>query len=99
METKAFRIVTSISVFIACLAALLSLAGIFFTGFYPAIPVFLCIATIPLASRMYAKKIGHKSANFRNRYFGSLTVLNSIVVLVVLWMAFVIIHDRVLGDV
>lgn len=99
METKAFRIVTSLAVFIASLAALLSLAGIFFTGFYPAIPVFLIIATIPLASRMYAKKIGHKSASYRNRFFSLLTLLNSIVVLVVLWMAFVIVHDRVLGDV
>ncbi|QJB30884.1 hypothetical protein HF324_05715 [Chitinophaga oryzae] len=91
METKTLSVVTALSMIFTLTAAVLSIAGIAITGFYPAIAVFLVLALIPIASRLYAKKM-------KGKYNTPLIVLNSLLILVVLWMAFVIVHDRVLGD-
>lgn len=89
MKTKLFTTVTSLSMAATFIALLLALVGAAMTGFYPGLPIILFLTLIPIASRRYANKAG--STAF-------LTVLNILVILVVLWMTFVIVHDRVLGD-
>lgn len=89
---KAFNTITSLSLFFSLTIATLSIIGITITGLYPAIAVFLFIALIPIASKLYAK---NKPGQQR---YPLLTALNVLVILVVLWMTFVIVHDRVLGD-
>jgi len=98
METKSFSVITSISMLLALAAAILSVIGIAFTGFYPGIVVLFGVALIPIASRFYAKKVADKSSNFQKSYFTTLTIVNLLTILVVLWMTFVIVHDRVLKD-
>ncbi len=98
MESKIFRIVSSISMALVLTIALLSLIGISITGLYPAIAILLLVALIPIASKFYAKKIISKSNNFQRNYYTTLTVINLLSILVVLWMTFVIVHDRVLND-
>ena len=96
METKTFSVVTSISMVLALTAAVLSIIGIAITGLYPGIIVLLLVALIPIASKFYAKKIISKSNDFRRNYYTTLTIINLLLILVVLWMTFVIVHDRVL---
>lgn len=79
-------------------AAILSIVGIAVTGLYPGIGVLVVVALIPFASKAYAKKMRNKSAAFRKRYYILLVLLNLLLILVVLWMSFVILHDRVLHD-
>jgi hypothetical protein len=79
-------------------AAALSIIGISFTGFYPGIAVLLLVALIPLASKFYSRKIINRSTDFQRTYYTTLTVINVLLILVVLWMTFVIVHDRVLQD-
>lgn len=98
MESKTFRVVTSISMVLALTVAVLSIIGIAITGLYPGIIVLLLLALIPIASRFYAKKISSKSNDFQINYYATLTVINLLSILVVLWMTFVIVHDRVLND-
>ena|SRR6185295_20414365 len=98
MGTKTFRVVTSISMVLAPTVAALSIIGIAITGFYPGIIVLLLVALIPIASKYYAKKIMGKSNDFQKNYYRTLTILNLLSILVVLWMTFVIVHDRVLQD-
>ena len=98
MESKTFRVVTSISMVLALAIALLSIIGIAITGLYPGIFVLLLLTLIPIASRLYAKKIVSKSNNFKINYYAAFTVINLLSILVVLWMTFVIVHDRVLKD-
>ena len=98
MGTKTFRVVTSISMVLAPTVAALSIIGIAITGFYPGIIVLLLVALIPIASKYYAKKIMGKSNDFQKNYYRTLTILNLLSILVVLWMTFVIVHDRVLHD-
>jgi uncharacterized membrane protein len=98
MKTKTFSIVTSISMVLALTVAVLSVLGIVITGFYPGIIVLLLVALIPIASRFYAKKIIGQSNDFQRRYYTTLTIINLLSILVVLWMTFVIVHDRVLHD-
>ena len=98
MGTKTFRVVTSISMVLAPTVAALSIIGIAITGFYPGIIVLLLVALIPIASKYYAKKIMGKSNDFQKNYYRTLTILNLLSILVVLWMTFVIVHDRVLND-
>ena len=98
METKTFSVVTSISMVLALTVAVLSIIGIAITGFYPGIIVLLLVALIPIASKYYAKKIMGKSNDFQKNYYRTLTILNLLSILVVLWMTFVIVHDRVLQD-
>ena len=99
MATKTFNVVTSISMVLALTVAVLSIIGISITGLYPGIFVLSIIALIPIASRAYAKKIIDKSNGVQRNYITTLTILNLLSILVVLWMTFVIVHDRVLGDI
>jgi hypothetical protein len=98
METKTFSVVTSISMVLALTAAVLSIIGIAITGLYPGIIVLSLVALIPIASKFYAKKIISKFNDFQRKYFTTLTIINLLSILVVLWMTFVIVHDRVLQD-
>jgi len=83
---------------LALAAAVLSLIGIAITGLYPGIIVLSVVALIPIASRFYAKRIIGKSNGFQRNYFTTFTIINLLLILVVLWMTFVIVHDRVLHD-
>ena len=83
---------------LALTVAVLSIIGIAITGFYPGIIVLLLVALIPIASKYYAKKIMGKSNDFQRNYYTTLTIINLLLILVVLWMTFVIVHDRVLND-
>src|SRR3954464_6168882 len=98
METKTFSVVTSISMVLTLAAAALNIVGIAITGLYPAIVVLLLVALIPIASKFYSKKIISKSNDFQRNYYTILTIINLLSILVVLWMTFVIVHDRVLHD-
>jgi hypothetical protein len=98
METKTFSVVTSISMVLALTAAVLSVIGVSITGLYPGIVVLFLVALVPIASKFYAKKIINKSNDFQRNYYTTLTIINLLSILVVLWMAFVIVHDRVLKD-
>jgi len=99
MGTKTFRVVTSISMVLAPTVAALSIIGIAITGFYPGIIVLLLVALIPIASKYYAKKIMGKSNDFQKNYYRTLTILNLLSILVVLWMTFVILVDRVFNKI
>jgi hypothetical protein len=99
METKTFSVVTSISMVLTLAAAALSIVGIAITGLYPAIVVLLLVALIPIASKFYSKKIISKSNDFQRNYYTTLTIINLLSILVVLWMTFVIMIDRVFPNV
>jgi hypothetical protein len=79
-------------------ASLLSIIGIAITGFYPGIIALVLLAFISITSKFYAVKISNKSYNFQRNYFTTFTIINLLVILVVLWMSFVIVHDHVLLD-
>ena len=98
METKTFSVVTSISMILTLTVAVLSIIGITITGLYPGIIVLLLVALIPITSKFYAKKIISKPNGFRRNYYTTLTIINLLSILIVLWMTFVIVHDRVLQD-
>ena len=98
METKTFSVVTSMSMVLTITVAVLSIIGVAITGFYPGIIVLLLVALIPIASKFYAKKIISKSNDFQRNYYTTLTIINLLSIIVVLWMTFVILHDRVLHD-
>lgn len=98
METRTFSVVTSLSLAFTITAAVLSIAGMAITGFYPAIVVFAALVLIPVASRYYAKKMSKGPGMRRSKLNTLLIVMNLLLILVVLWMTFVIVHDRVLGD-
>ena len=99
METKTFSVVTSISMVLALTVAVLSIIGIAITGLYPGIVVLLLLALIPIASKIYAKKIISKSNDFQRNYYTTLTIINLLSILVVLWMTFVIVIDRVFPNI
>jgi hypothetical protein len=99
METKQFRIVTRISMILTLGVAALSIFGVPITGLYPGIIVLCFIALIPIASKLYAKKIISKSNDFQRNYFKALTIINMLAILVVLWMTFVILVDRVFSKI
>ena len=98
METKTFSVVTTVSLVLAVTAATLSIIGIAITGLYPGIVVLFFVALIPIASKFYVKKIMSRPNDFQRKYYTMLTVINLLLILVVLWMTFVIVHDRVLKD-
>jgi hypothetical protein len=98
METKTFSVVTSISMVLTLTVAVLSIIGVTITGLYPGIIVLLLVALIPIASKLYAKKVSSKSYGVQKNYYTTLTIINLLSILVVLWMTFVIVHDRVLHD-
>ena len=95
METKTFSAVTSISMILTLAAAILSIIGISITGLYPGIIVLLLVALIPIASKFYAKKMMSKPDDVQRNYYTTFTVINFLLILVVLWMSFVILVDRV----
>jgi len=99
METKAFRVVTTISMVLTLSIAALSIIGISITGLYPGIFVLVLVALIPIASKFYAKKITSKSDDFQRNYFITFTIINLLSVLVVTWMTFVILVDRVFSKI
>ena len=98
MGAKPFSVVTSISMVLALTVAALSIIGVAVTGLYPGIIVLFLVALIPIGSKFYAKKIISKSNDFKRNYYTTLTIINLLSILVVLWMIFVIVHDRVLHD-
>jgi hypothetical protein len=83
-----FRIVTLTAMILTVTAAVAGVIGIAVTGFYPGIIVLLLLTLIPIASRFFAKS---KS----NVYCIILTIINLLTILVVVWMTFVILVDRV----
>jgi ABC-type transport system involved in cytochrome bd biosynthesis fused ATPase/permease subunit len=95
METKAFSVVTTISMVLILSVAALSIIGVAITGLYPGIIVLVFVALIPIASKFYAKKINRKSIDFQRNYYTTFTIINLLSILVVLWMTFVILVDRV----
>lgn len=99
METKTFSVVTTISMVFILTVAVLSIIGITITGLYPGIIVLFLLALIPIASKYYAKKISSKSSDFQRNYFTILTIINLLSILVVIWMTFVILVDRVFSKV
>ena len=98
MERKTLSVVTSISMVLALTVAVLSIIGVSITDFYPGIFILSLVALIPVASKFYAKKNISKPADLRRNYYTTLTIVNLLSILVVLWMTFVIAHDRVLKD-
>ena len=98
MEPKTFSVVTSISMAVAIAVAALSIIGIAITGLYPGLIVLLLLAMIPIASKIYAKiNYGREIDSHRN-FYTTLIILNLFIIFVVLWMTFVIVHDRILQD-
>ena len=95
---KTFGVVAYISMILALTVAALSIIGIAITGLYPGIIVLLLVALIPIASKFYAKKIISKSNHYQRNYYTTFTIVNLLSILIVLWMTFVIAHDRVLND-
>jgi hypothetical protein len=91
-QTKTFTIVTTISMWLSLTVAILGVIGILLTGIYPGIFVLMALAIIPIVSRLYGGKLISRS------YRSIFTVINLLVILVVLWMTFVIVHDRILKD-
>ncbi len=96
---KIFRVVTLISMILTLTVAAASVIGVAITGFYPGIIVLLLLTLIPIASNFYAKKIISKSNVFQRNYYITLTIINLLTMLVVLWMTFVILVDRVFGNI
>ena len=80
------------------MAVVLGFVAVAITGLYPGIIVLLFLALVPVGSKFYAKKIINKSNDFQRNYYTTLTIINLLSILVVLWMTFVIVHDRVLQD-
>ena len=99
METKAFNVVTTISMVLILTVAALSIIGVAITGLYPAIIVLFLVALIPIASKFFAKKISSKSNDFQRNYYTTLTIINLLSIIVVIWMTFVILVDRVFSKI
>jgi len=99
MKTKAFSAVTTISMVLTLTIAALSIIGVTITGLYPGMVVLIFMALIPIASKFYAKRINSKSNDFQRNYYATLTIINLLSILVVLWMTFVILVDRVFGKI
>ena len=99
MGTKTFSLVTSISMVLILTVAALSIIAVAITGFYPAIVVLCFLSLVPIASKFYTKKIGNMSNAFQKNYYRTLTVINLLLILVVLWMTFVILVDRVFSKI
>ena len=98
MQSRTFSLVTSISMVLTITAVLLSIIGVAITGLYPGIIVLLLVALIPITSKLYARKMINRSNSFQRNYYTTLTIINLLIIAVVLWMTFVIVHDRVVQD-
>jgi hypothetical protein len=95
LKTVRVTIITSL---IVCLVALaVGFVAVVITGFYPGVIVLFTLTLIPVASGYFAKKINSRSGAFREKYYKTITIINLLTVLVVLWMTFVILVDRVFG--
>jgi len=92
---KTFRIVTLLTMILTLAVAVASVIGVAITGFYPGIIVLLLLPLIPITSNFYAKKIISKPNIFQRNYYLTFTTINLLTILVVLWMTFVILVDRV----
>ena len=90
---KICSVVILIAMVLTLTAAAASVAGIAVTGFYPGIIVLLLLAPVPVASKIISKSDGFKKA-----YYLPLIIINLLTILVVLWMTFVILVDRVFGN-
>lgn len=99
MGAKAFNVVTSISMIFIPTVASLSIFGVAITGLYPGIMVLILLALIPIASMYYTKKMSRKSNDFQRKYFTTLTIINLLAIIIVLWMTFVILVDRVFAKI
>jgi hypothetical protein len=99
METKTLSVITKISMTLTFTAAALSIIGVAITGFYPGIIVLSLLVLIPVGSRFYTKKAIRESSAFEGKYFTTLTIINVLTILVVIWMAFVILVDRVFSNI
>jgi hypothetical protein len=95
---KVFGIVNRLSIILTISATSASITGIPITGFYPGIIVLIILTLIPKASNFYAKKIINKSNVFQRDYYIIFIIINLLTMLVVFWMAFVIMADRVFGE-
>ncbi|HEY3385964.1 MAG TPA: hypothetical protein VGK46_05605 [Saprospiraceae bacterium] len=95
MEAKTFRAITSISMVFTITAVVIGLIAVVTTGLYPGIAVLLLIALIPITSKVYANKRVSKSNNVQGHYFTPLALFNLLAILVVVWMSFVILIERV----
>lgn len=98
MRTKIFSIITSISMVLSIIAFVFGIIGVVITGLYPAIFILFLIILIPILSKFYAKKNVSKPNEFQKKYYKTLLIINLILIPIVLWMTFVIVHDRVLLD-
>jgi predicted neutral ceramidase superfamily lipid hydrolase len=94
---KTAGVVTLISKIMTIMAAVASVIGIGITGFYPGIIVLLFLPLIPILSNLYIKKSLAKSITLKREYYIAILIINLLTILVVLWMSFVILVDRVLG--
>jgi len=96
---KIFRVVTIISMILTFTVAAFSIIGIAITGFYPGIIVLLILSVIPIASNFFAKNIISRSNSFQRNYYITFTIINLLTILVVIWMTFVILVDRVFSNI
>ena len=100
METSTSNVVIAIAMGLTLTVAALSLIGITITGLYPGIFVLCLLPLVPIASRYSAKKRSPKADSPQQRnYLNTLTVINLLAILVVVWMTFVIMVERVFSKV
>ncbi|MCY1214966.1 hypothetical protein D3C87_142950 [compost metagenome] len=98
MKTKLFTRVTTLSIAVTFVALLLGLIGAAMSSFYPGLAILIVMALITIYSRLYATRISVRSNDFQRNYYTIFTIINVLLILIALWMTFVIVHDRVLGD-
>jgi len=96
---KIFRVVTLIAKILTLSVAVSCVIGVAITGFYPGIIVLLLLTLIPILSNLCAKKVLTKTKVFQKIFFLSLIVINFLTMLVVFWMTFVILVDRVFANI
>ena len=99
MEAKTFNVVTLIAMALTITVAVLSIVGTAITGFYPGIVVLFIVALIPICSRAYIKNQISQSSDFERPKYTPFTIINLLSILVVMWMTFVILVDRVFSKV
>jgi len=99
MTKKTSRAIIFLAMGLTLTAAMLSIIGMSITGFYPGIMVLCALTLIPIVSWSRAKRTAGDPSARQGRYTLVIGLVNLLVILVVLWMSFVIVHDRVLGDV
>lgn len=99
MKRKTFNTITTLSIVLILTAFILSIIGINITGLYPAIIVLFFLALISISSKLFAKNITDKSEKYQKNYFTIFSIINSLWILIVLWMSFVILIDRVFSNI